>query len=308
MERKYFNVENDGFYGAYYPCPKISNSVFIYMLGPSVDNFLVTAGVKWLHTLGCNVMAVSPEPERKGFYNIPLERYGAVIKWLKQHDNIRIGITGGSATGMMALLVASYYSEITMTIAMTPCDFVMEGYHRDGKDKAAERPGEGESIATWQGKILPYLPYAYRHPQYWEKLKEESKKSGNLAASREMFQLSEQLHPVREEEWIKVENIQGTVILSGAEDDCLWDTCRYIRRMKKRMKEHGFSGRCLSLLYKHGTHFLFPQTMLRNLLSIFGDGIILVFKAGRKHPVKCRRNRIDLEKRLKREILRWKEK
>ena len=306
MKKRYFSLESDGFYGVYYPCPKISHSVFLYMLGPSADNFLVRAGVKWLHSLGCNVMALSSEPERQGLYNLPLERFGTAIQWLKQHDQIQIGITGGSATGMMALLVASYYSEISLTIAMTPCDFVMEGYHRDQKDGEKERPGDGESTATWKERPLPYVPYAYRHPQYWEKIKEESKNSRNIAASREMFELSEKLHPVREEEFIQVEQIKGTLILSGTEDDCLWDTCRYIRRIKKRLKAHGSSVRCISLLYKYGTHFMFPQKMFKNLIPIFSDLIVFGFQSGRRHPFKCRKNRMDLEKRLEREILRWK--
>lgn len=36
-------------------------------------------------------------------------------------------------------------------------------------------PGEGESTASWQGKPLPYLPYAYRHPAYGQKMKADAK-------------------------------------------------------------------------------------------------------------------------------------
>ena len=40
----------------------------------------------------------------------------------------KIGIAGASTTGMFALIAASYYPQITLTIAMTPCDFVMVVY------------------------------------------------------------------------------------------------------------------------------------------------------------------------------------
>lgn len=305
MEKQYIKLEEDGFYGAYYPCPQKSKAVCIYMLGPSIDNFLVTMGVKWIHGLGCNVLAVSPEPERKGFYDLPLERFGEAIKWLKRNGNEKICIAGGSATAMMALLVASYYPEITLTFAITPCDFVMEGYYRDHLDGAAERPGNGQSFATWKGEDLPYLPYAYRHPEYWNKIKEESKESGNMIASRKMFDLSEKYHPLQEEEMIKVEKINGTIIFVGAEDDCLWNTCRYIRRMKKRLKEKHASCKAITLLYKHGTHFLFPQSMLQNTLYIFSGLPVLIFRSGRKYYGKCKKNRIDLEKRVVREIKNW---
>ena len=36
---------------------------------------------------------------------------------------------------------------------------------------------------------------------------------------------------------IKIEKIHGTLLLIGAEDDVLWDTAKYIRRMELRIKE-----------------------------------------------------------------------
>ena len=61
-----------------------------------------------------------------------------------------------------------------------------------------------------------------------------------MVVSRPMYDESEEKHPLREEEFIKVENIRGHIIFGGAEDDVLWDTCKYIRRMMKRLdaKEH----------------------------------------------------------------------
>ena len=53
---------------------------------------------------------------------------------------------------------------------MSPSDFIMEGFYRDGKDGMTERPGDGESTVSWEGKPLPYLPFAYRHPEYWQKM------------------------------------------------------------------------------------------------------------------------------------------
>ena len=93
---------------------------------------------------------------------------------------IVIGVIGASTTAMLALIAASYYPYITLTIALSPSDFVMEGFYQDGKDGAHERPGDGESTVSWQGKPLPYLPYAYRHPEYWQKIQEETKGHGQL--------------------------------------------------------------------------------------------------------------------------------
>ena len=35
---------------------------------------------------------------------------------------------------MLALVAASYHQDITLTIAMSPSDFIMEGFYRDNKD------------------------------------------------------------------------------------------------------------------------------------------------------------------------------
>ena len=41
------------------------------------------------------------------------------------------------------------------------------------------------------------------------------------------------------------------ILLIGAEDDVLWDTAKYIRRMKQRIKEHPHTCRLESVSYTH---------------------------------------------------------
>ena len=208
---------------------------------------------------------------------------------------------------MLALVAAShYYEDISLTIAMTPCDFIMEGFVRDGKDGMKERPADGESTVTVGGKPLPYLPYAYRHPQYWQMIQKEAKEGGDMVASRKMFEQSERLHPIREEERIKVENIGGKILFVGAEDDVLWDTCKYIRRMDERLKTMPHKSEYELCLYPHGTHFVFPEGMLRQMLPV-GSGLLvrLAFRAGRQHPKQCRATRLDIDARVTRLLQEW---
>ena len=79
---------------------------------------------------------------------------------------------------------------------------------------------------------------------------------------------SEAVHPITEEEMIKIEKIHGTLLLIGAEDDVLWDTAKYIRRMELRMKERPHTCRLESVIYEHATHFVFPESMLKTMLPI----------------------------------------
>lgn len=327
MEKIYFNVKENGFYGTYYPCKIKTKKAIIIMLGDDSKDRLAVSGAKWLHKLNCNVMAMSPEHKDYGHHNYPLERFEKAIEYLKSQENEKIGIIGASTTAMLALVAASYYHDITLTIAISPCDFVMEGFYQDGLDGAKERPGDGESTISYKGKPLPYLPYAYRHPEYWQNIKKESKQTHNLIASRKMFLDSEILHKIKEEEKIKVERIHGKIIFIGAEDDALWDTCRYIRRMVKRVKNEKWLGfrkiTCgnkivengtnevgkeiyTSYTYKYGTHFMFPQSMIRQMFPVISGAIIMCyFESARKHPIECKDTRMDIDKNLKMEIEKW---
>lgn len=305
MKKQYFSPDRDGFYGVYYPNMTSSIKAVVLMLGESSDDRMVVSGVKWLHKRGCNVMAMSPDRKDYGHHDYPLERFEKAIAVLKTRGNDKIGIVGASTTGMLALAAASYFPEITLTIALTPSDFIMEGFYRGKRDSAREWPSDGPSL-SWQGKPLPYLPYAYRHPEYWQRIAADSKAGGDRIASRPMFDESERLHPVQEAEKIKVENIKGKIVFVGAEDDVLWNTCKYIRRMEKRLDALPHECEAETLLYEHGTHFVFPQSMLETMLPV-GSGLLirLMFKAGREYPKECRQTRLDIDEKLSHSILVW---
>ena len=306
MKKQIMSIDRDGYCGAWYPHPQGSQKGIILMLGDSATDHLAVSGAKWLHKQGCHVMAMSPEPKNYGHHNYPLERFEKAIAFMKSQGCTKLGIIGASTTGMLALIASSYYPELTLTVAFSPSDFVMEGFYQDGKDGAHERPGEGESTVSWRGEPLPYLPFAYRHPEYWQRIKEEAKAGGDMIASRQMFIESEKRHPLQEEEMIKVERIRGKVICIGTEDDVLWDTCTYIRRMEKRLSDRRHYCQFESWLYEHGTHLAFPESMLKIILPIGSSLLIrMMFKAGRDNPKECRQTRVDIDRRLIKVFGQW---
>ena len=306
MKKQYFSVQEDGFYGCYYPVPSGSKCALIGMLGDAVDDYLAMSFVKWLLPQGCNVMAMAPAKKDYGHHNLPLERFEHAIHWLKSQGIERIAIAGGSTTGMLALIAASYYADISLTVAFSPSDFVMEGYYQGKKDGAKEWPGQGESTVSYQGKPVPYLPFAYRHPEYWQQIQAESKQTKNMIASRALFDESERRHPLQEQERIKVERIQGKIVFIGAEDDCLWDTCRYIRRMQERLAQYQAPSTAEYLLYEHGTHFIFPDSMLTKALPLLSGFFVgRCFQAARDYPKECKATRIDIDRRLRKILADW---
>lgn len=297
-----------GFYGCYWPIEG-STCAIIAMLGDDCEDYMAKKTVKWMQkTNNLSVLTLSPRHKDYGYHSLPVERVGAVIQYLKEQGITKFGITGVSTTGMYALIAASYYPEITLTIALTPADFVMEAFYQGKRDGQREWPGDGESTVTWQGKTLPYLPYAYRHPEYGMKMKEEAKEGKDIVASLNIFRESEKAHPIQEEEFIKVEKIQGKLLLIGAEDDVLWETAKYIRRMEERLAKKEHTCDVEVHIYEHGTHFVFPEGMVKAILPLIGDHVTSVFLAGRKYPKECKETRIDIETQVTKAIKEWMQK
>lgn len=308
MKKQHFDLEPDGFYGAYWPCAEQTDCAVIAMLGDDPEDHMARTGVKWLHRCGVHVMTLAPGKKDYGHHNYPLERVERAIGWLKAHGSCKIGIVGASTTGTLALTAASYFQDLTLTIAMTPSDFIWQGFMQGKKDGQKEWPIEGESLFTYRGQPLPYMPFCYKHPQYWQVVSAESKRTGDFLNSRKLFDDSEAAHPITEDEFIKVENIRGKLLLIGAEDDTLWDAAKYIRRMEKRLAARPHTCAVESAVYAHGTHFVFPESMLRDMLPIGADLFVrLAFQAAKQYPKECRQTRVDIDDRVRKVVAQWRQ-
>ena len=133
MQKRHFEMETDGFYGAYWKCKTDADCAMIAMIGDDSEDYLARTSVKWLHKLGVNVMTMSPAKKDYGHHNYPLERIEKAISWLKTHGNRKIGIVGASTTGTLALTAASYFEDLTLTIGLTPSDFICQGFMQGKK-------------------------------------------------------------------------------------------------------------------------------------------------------------------------------
>ena len=307
MKHIHFDVGLYGFYGTYWKCREKTNVAVIAMLGDDPEDYMARSCVKWLFKRGVNVLTMSPGKKDYSHHNYPLERLEAAIAWLKNAGNEKIGIAGASTTGALALTAASYFPEITLTIAMTPSDFIWQGFAQGKKDGCGEWPIEGESLFTYRGVPLPYMPFCYKHPDYWRVMREEAKRTGNMTASRKVFDDSEAAHPITEDEFIKVENIHGKLLMIGAEDDCLWDAAKYVRRAESRLREKPHDCDVEALTYQHGTHFVFPESLLKTIFPV-GAGLLLkwMFRAAKEYPKECKATRIDIDRHVVSTIEEWK--
>lgn len=308
MKKLFFETEKDGFYGTYYENPKGSDCAVIGLFGDDPNDYMAKCGAKWLHKNGVNVLCMSPGKKNYSHVNFPLERIETSIQWLKNNGNQKIGIMGMSTAGMDALVAASLFSDITLTFALTPSDFVWQGFEQGEKDGCKEWPVPGAATLSWKGEPLAYMPFVYEHPVYWQKIEEETKGSGDIERSTCLFIDSENAREHTEEEMIPVENIKGRLFLVGAEDDSFWETGKYIRRMDERLKERPHTCEYVPLVYEHGTHFVLPESLLRKALPVGLKFVMrFIFKAAKEYPNECEKTRKDIDRRLSSALKEWRE-
>ena len=283
-----------------------SDAAMILMLGSGGSTPLTKGVSKWLVGQGVSVLPLGPEEGVVCYHSFPLERVADAIGELKKLGSRKIGILGASITTIPALTAAAMFSDITLTMVVSPCDYVLQGFTQGHRDGCREWPVNGESMLTWQGKPLPYVPYAYQHPDYWHTVQAETKGSGNMLCAAKVFNDTETKTPLTEEVMIPVEKIHGRLVLIGCEDDCLWPTARYIRRMDERLKSRAHNCEHDALIYKYGTHYAFPESMLKQIIPLFADFLIgRAFLSAREHPDECRATREDIDRRMKRALNEW---
>ena len=307
MRLKHFTVEKDGFCGLFSPSERNRNAAIIVLEDGHPDSYIVKTAMKWLNRSGVSAMGIGPEKYMKGVHNWPLENVENAVKLLRSQGYDKVGVIGSSFGSNMALSAAVRIPEITLTIALTPNDWVYWGIFNDKLDGTSERPADGESAFSWRGEPLPYMPAPYKHPDYWNMFKEEGKQRGDMLASLNLHDLAEKGHPLTEDIRIPVEKINGYLILAGAKDDVMWNTCRGISRMQKKIEESECNCNLKVLVYEHCTHLIFPESMVKLLLPGFLIDLILphLYSETKGFAKECRKSRIDLDEHIQSTINEW---
>ena len=55
------------------------------------------------------------------------------------------------------------------------------------KDGCKEWPIEGESLFSYKGEPLPYMPFCYKHPDYWHVIEKETKRDVYKRQRKSLF-------------------------------------------------------------------------------------------------------------------------
>ncbi|MEJ1237970.1 acyl-CoA thioester hydrolase/BAAT C-terminal domain-containing protein [Chryseolinea sp. T2] len=173
--------------------------------------------------------------------NIPLEYFEHAFEWLKtkrQLDTNRLFLMGVSRGAELALLLGSTYPLVKGVIAYAPGCFVLPN---------ATEIDEDTLVASW---TLNSRPVPFAHIQRFEE---------NSDASIDYIKYIDPLLKGRndEEEYvIKVERINGPILLISGAHDLVWPSAAMANRIEERLKQRGFQHEVNNIIFENGGHDL----------------------------------------------------
>ncbi|MDR0220730.1 MAG: hypothetical protein LBI54_04915 [Lachnospiraceae bacterium] len=294
-----FTLQDDGFCGYFTEGAKYSQKAIIYMTGADGHEKTALASSKLFIEQGYSVLTlgfIKWKGLSKNLWGIPVEYVERAVPWLLAYkDGLieKVGIIGSSTGAAYALLCASLLPELTCVIAVSPYDHVLEGaipgkYTRSGK-----------SMYTYRGEDIPFTPLEIL--ERVEELKAEVMNNPDYGLRRAMRYGYDHIVPIPESR-IKVENINGRVLMLASENDDMWCSEVATRRMEKVFQENSFPHKYECIVYEKASHLL-------GNIKLKGLKYPLLFRlmlpAEKKYPRECGQARVDSTKRMLEFVEEW---
>ena len=152
---------------------------------------------------------------------IPLEYFEEAIREFQSKPEVgdkKIVVWGSSKGGELSLLLASRYPQIKGVIAAVPSSVVFQGIG-------------GQRVSSWSyhGESIPFVPYI---DYDWSKIVN--------AQYVEAYRLSLQQKDAVRQAAIKVENINGPILLLTGKADTMWPSSQMGKMIVERLKANRF--------------------------------------------------------------------
>lgn len=175
---------------------------------------------------------------------IPLEYFGTALEWLGKRAG-KLGVVGGSRGGELALLVGATFPQVKAVVSVVGSGVVTQCI---GPGTRLLRKLEHEAASwTWQGRPLPYLPYAVPHELRRRVV------DGEPVPLRLAFDLAD---GIPEDAEIPVERIDGGVLLLSSGRDESWPCAELSEVAFRRLEEHGHPHRHEHVVYPEAGHLI----------------------------------------------------
>ncbi len=197
---------------------------------------LVTSGYAVLSLAYFNYEGLPPTLQR-----IPLEYFDQAIEILQSQPEVQetgIAVVGGSKGGELALLLASHNPAVETVVAISPCAYVLEGI---GGPQGIE-----EIVSSWsvQDADIPFLPYC-SSMETWQ----QAYRTGDFLTVHQEALAQKAEYPSAA---IKVEDIQGSILLVSGKQDNMWPSEEMCEEIIKRLESNNFPYQLKHLSYDVG--------------------------------------------------------
>ena len=203
---------------------------------------------------------------------IPVETVERALQWLAAQPSVNgdaIGAWGASKGAELALLSASLYPTIKAVVAKSASAYVFESI--------GETMGKvHKSSWTHRGEPVPFVPLEFNMrigmSYFWSRFRRKP------WPTRPMYGHAIKHAPDLESASIKVENINGPVLVTGGGQDGVWPSDEMARAIGKRLASHGRKFEYVVLTYPGAGHQIvspYSSTSI-NYLTVGGGFVELL--------------------------------
>ena len=208
------------------------------------DSYVAQLANKGYAALGLAYFFAPGLPEHLN--HIPIEFVKKAVKWLRKNkacDVSKLSVLGTSMGGVYALLAASYFPEVKSVVIF------------DGAGVVSQSLDSGKELNnpvapfSFQDKPIPFLTLDIPQP---------NEENLNTCFFLRTFLSSyySKSKEAREEAAIKVEKINGPVLLMGTLDDQLFGSAFQLQQAYNRLVEHQFPYEYDFIAYRGAGHII----------------------------------------------------
>lgn len=244
-------VREDGLVGSFFTPAGYASHPAVLVLGGSEGGSFIANSIAGLlasrgyAALGLAYFGMDGLPAKLD--RIPLEYFERALAWLARHARVdaeRIAVIGVSRGGELALLLGATYPRIRAVVAYVPSGFVHGSY-----------PPSGRSAWTLAGEDIPYKRGI--SDEAFEAARREAEAAGQPT---DWLSIHRKLEPSTGPATIRVECINGPVLLISGRMDGLWASEQLADIAFERLQTHGFTHRFEHLRYNEAGHaILWPN-------------------------------------------------
>ena len=234
-------ISESGIQAQYYAKTNTANKTAIILLGGGQWGDYWAAEFAKIGYVGLSLTYAGNNGLPKLPEEIPLEYFEQAIKWLQIQPEVNsknIVVMGASKNAELALLLASYYPEIINgVIAYAPSSVSWSNtvlpYNSD----------DIKASWTYKGNDIPYIAM----PKF-------SIIDDSISNTMEYWQMGLNKTTEVDKASIKVEKIQGPILLLSGKDDKVWPSSPMADMLEKRIKEVDFTYSFENIKYENAGH------------------------------------------------------